>query len=182
MQSEIPSINMKHDESDSSNNRQFENNKINDNLISKSTDERDSHSIDDKILPLSPLVTLRNKQKTKPPLSPIRTLIDTPTTLKSPNTPVVTPILTVPAMIRAVASTTTALTPLFRASKSLPPPEYSRIEIYEKRPLILYIPLQYEIYKGNRLLGMEHGIDGQGRLMVREFAKHPETGENIYDI
>ncbi len=29
MQSEIPSINMKHDEIDSSNNRQFENNKIN---------------------------------------------------------------------------------------------------------------------------------------------------------
>jgi hypothetical protein len=163
-----------------SNNTSIENHNINDNPILNGKDRRDNHTINDgcdKTLPLSPSVTLRTKQKMKPPLSSTNPFIETSTkTPKSTNTPVAVPEFTIPP-IEKVKLTTTP--PPSVASKSLPRPEYTRIEIYEKRPLILYIPLQYESYQGNRLLGVEHGIDEKGRLVVVNFAKHPKTGEKM---
>lgn len=176
-QSEIFNANVKYDGINASNNTSIENDNINDNPILNERDRRDNHTINDccdKTLPLSPSVTLRTKQKTKPPLSPMNTSIETSTkTPKSTNAPVAVPKSAIPS-IQTIKLTTP---PPSVVSKSSPRPEYTRIEIYEKRPLILYIPLQYESYQGNRLLGVEHGIDEKGRLVVVNFAKHPKTGE-----
>jgi hypothetical protein len=179
VQSEIFNANVKYAGNNASNNTSIENDNINDNPVLYGRDKRDNHTINDccdKTLPLSPSVTLRTKQKTKPPLSPMNTFIETSTkTPKSTNTPVAIPKFTIPP-IETVKLTTS---PPSVISKSLPRPEYTRIEIYEKRPLILYIPLQYESFQGNRLLGVEHGIDEKGRLVVVNFAKHPKTGEKM---
>ena len=55
--------------------------------------------------------------------------------------------------------------------------KFLNITVYENRPLISYVTLMYENYKGKKLLGFEHGMDENGHVVVVNFPKHPITGK-----
>ena len=56
------------------------------------------------------------------------------------------------------------------------------IKIYENRPIMTYVTLNYETYNSKKLLGIEHGSDENGNIIVVNFPRHPATGTKTLPV
>lgn len=55
-------------------------------------------------------------------------------------------------------------------------PPIMPIKIFEVRFTITYITLNYETTCKRRMLGFEHNLDENGRVVIIGFMRHPDTG------
>lgn len=55
-------------------------------------------------------------------------------------------------------------------------PPIMPIKIFEVRFTVTYVTLTYDTSSSRRLLGFEHNLDENGRVVITDFLRHPETG------